>query len=154
MCVYDNGRGGQVWVRRPRGSTIAEKAEFCWKRAHHGKKVNVFGFITSKGVGEMEVFEENMTGLICKRLMNKTLLNTAKSFFNKNESWWLLHDNDKKFTSGEVQQWLFNHGVQVMDWPPYSPDLNPIEHIWAYIKRRVAELSPKGVDELTKAIKK
>ena len=25
-------------------------------------------------------------------------------------------------------------GMTSLDWPPNSPDLNPIEHIWSYIK--------------------
>ena len=39
--------------------------------------------------------------------------------------WWLLQDNDPKHKSKEVQTWLHNHGVSVLDFPPYSPDLNP-----------------------------
>ena len=31
--------------------------------------------------------------------------------------------------SKEAQEWFEYHGIWVMDWPPHSPDLNPIEHL-------------------------
>ncbi len=52
---------------------------------------------------------------------------------------WLLHDNDKKFKSKLVTDWLFSNGVQVLDFPPYSPDLNPIENLWKTLARAVED---------------
>ncbi|EGU85017.1 hypothetical protein FOXB_04437 [Fusarium oxysporum f. sp. conglutinans Fo5176] len=43
------------------------------------------------------------------------------------------HDNARTFKAKIVQEWLLpwarRHGVSLIDWPPYSPDLNPIENI-------------------------
>jgi transposase len=28
---------------------------------------------------------------------------------------------------------------KLFDWPPMSPDLNPIEHVWHYLKQQLAK---------------
>jgi len=53
------------------------------------------------------------------------------------ELWRLLQDNDPKHKSVLVQTWLFNHGISTIEFPPYSPDLNPIENLWNDLARRV-----------------
>ena len=40
-----------------------------------------------------------------------------------------MQDNASIHTSRLARDWLQEHGIEVTDWPPYSPDLNPIEHL-------------------------
>ena len=49
-----------------------------------------------------------------------------------------------------------DHNVKVLKWPAQSPDLNPIEHLWHYIKRMLNEYDEpaKGVQELWDKIAK
>ena len=64
------------------------------------------------------------------------------------------HDNDPKHTSRLVKDYLETVEYEVLDWPSQSPDLNPIEHLWADLKRRLRKFSipPKNKDEIWERI--
>ena len=57
-------------------------------------------------------------------------------------------DNDLKHTSKVVAKWLKNNEVKVLEWPSQSPDLNPIEHFWAELKKCVRARRPTNLTQL------
>ena len=42
-----------------------------------------------------------------------------------------------------VRSFFQQHHITTLDWPPYSPDLNPIKHMWHMLKRRMYSLYPQ-----------
>jgi transposase len=40
-----------------------------------------------------------------------------------------MQDNARIYMAKKIKQWFKDEGIPVMDWPPYSPDLNLIKHL-------------------------
>ncbi|KAI3366236.1 hypothetical protein L3Q82_010045, partial [Scortum barcoo] len=66
----------------------------------------------------------------------------------------LMQDNARPHVAGVCQQFLQDEGIDAMDWPTRSPDLNPIEHIWDIMSRSIHQrhVAPQTVQELADAL--
>ena len=62
--------------------------------------------------------------------------------------WVFQMDNDPKHTYKVVAKWLKDNKVKVLEWPLQSLDLNPIEHLWAELKKHVRARRPTNLTQL------
>lgn len=46
-------------------------------------------------------------------------------------------DNAPVHTAKSTFEWFLDNGVHIIDWPPCSPDLNPVENMWGILARAV-----------------
>jgi len=57
-----------------------------------------------------------------------------------------MHDNASIHTAYAVVDWFTEIGIPLADHPLFSPDMNPIEHIWFHLKKQVLLLHPELTD--------
>jgi transposase len=149
-CFYGKGFCGRVWVRRPQGEAL--NPDYCVHKTAHPVKVNVWAAFCAGGQGYCHIFNEKLDSHLYKRILSDNLLPSASLHFSlappRVEPWHFLHDNDPKHTSGIVKEWLHNAGVSVIDFPPYSPDLNPMENLWNTMARAVETHACETMEEL------
>lgn len=67
--------------------------------------------------------------------------------------WIFQHDNDPSHTALYVKDWIRCNGIELLDWPPQYPDLNPIENLFGILKRLVAGQRYKNKSELFETLK-
>lgn len=67
----------------------------------------------------------------------------------------VLWDLDRPHRHGQVRRWLAARAHWHVEWfPPYAPELNPVEQLWTYLKYgRLPNFTPNTVAEIHHAIR-
>jgi hypothetical protein len=121
----------------------------------HSVKVHVYGCFSERGFGNIYCFTENLNSELLCTIYKKTLLPSARNFFGENNhSWKLQEDNDPKHMSEKAQKWREENQVKRISWPSQSPDLNPMENVWAVLKANVGNYKPTSIKDLIRIIKR
>ena len=64
----------------------------------------------------------------------------------------VVMDNLSSHKDAAARRLIESVGAAVMDLPPYSPDLNPIEKMWSKIKAWLRRVKARSFDDLITAI--
>ena len=90
-----------------------------------------------------------------ERCLNGKVIEHLKKKTSTGQTRLLQQDGHRSHTSKKVYDHLDGENVSyIADWPARSPDLNPIENLWAWLAKRVSEDVPQNADELEESIRK
>lgn len=129
-------------------------------RSGHPQSVMAFGGITSDGKTPL-IFVDQGVKVNSRNYLNdilkKELLPWALSHFG-NRQWTFQQDSAPAHKAKIVQDWCaanFPDFISAKEWPPYSPDLNPMDYsVWSVLKAKACATPHRNLDSLRRALEK
>ena len=141
------------YVHRRRGEALKQEC-ISGTVKHGGGNVKLWGYFGNYKPGCVVFIEGTLTGNQYIDILKKNMIPIAHKLIGREFIY--QEDNDPKHGGDRgcraVKEFFKEEKINRLDWPPQSPDLNPIEHLWGDLKKRLASSKCASIPELKKRI--
>lgn len=137
----------RVWKKRNEGLNDENSVPTI----KHSPYVMVWGCASSSGVGKLVQINGRMDGKDYVQILENNLKQSAQQM-GLNRGYIFQQDNDPKHTCSVATKWFADKRIPMLKWPPQSPDLNIIEHLWDHLDRSVPTDQRKSMSQFRNAL--
>ena len=95
----------------------------------------------------MEFIDEIMDSEVYVNILSKNLLASTQKL-QMGKHFIFQQDDDPKHMSKKAKEFFIYKQIELLEWPAQSPDLNPIEHLWAILDQKASAGCLKKKEEL------